>query len=327
MKAVVVERYGSSDVLEVRDIATPAPGAGEVLVEIHAASVNSADHRMMRADPFLVRLDNGLRRPKHPVLGMDFAGTVVAVGPGVTRFQVGDAVVGDVSNFGMGAYAEYVAAPEAAVARKPAGLPFAQAAALPLAGVTAWQGLQMAGGVRAGQHVLVNGASGGVGAYAVQIAKALGAEVTGTCSASKVDFVRSLGADHVVDYRQADVTQSDAQFDIILDIGAFRAAGDYRPVLKAGGIYVLVGGAISRLLRLLALKPLLQRTTGMRLAVLSAKFNPADMDALTVLVEAGQVVAYIDRRFSLAEAPEAMRYFESGAVRGNAVIEVRAATG
>ena len=222
MKAIVTEQYGSPDVLRLKEVAKPTPEDDEVLVKVHAASVNAGDWHLMRADPFLIRLMYGLRKPSRPILGSDVAGRVEAVGQSVTQFQPGDEVFGDLSNSGFGAFAEYVSAAESALIHKPARLSFAQAAAVPLAAVTALQALRDKGQLQAGQTVLISGASGGVGSYAVQIAKALGAEVTGVCSTAKVEMVRSLGADHVIDYTREDFTQSGQQYDLILAVGGRR---------------------------------------------------------------------------------------------------------
>ncbi|WP_147372994.1 NAD(P)-dependent alcohol dehydrogenase, partial [Calidithermus terrae] len=248
MKAMVYTRYGSPDVLELKEVPKPVPKAGEVLVRVHATALNAADWRLLTGTPRLLRLMFGLFRPKHPVLGADVAGRVEAVGKDVKGFKPGDEVFGDLSGSGLGGLAEYVCAKEQALALKPPRLAFEEAAAVPMAAVTALQGLRDAGGIRPGQEVLINGASGGVGTFAVQIAKALGARVTAVCSSQKVDLARSLGADHVVDYAKEDFTKSGRSYDLILDVAAYRPFSEYRPALGPQGVYALVGGHFNRIL-------------------------------------------------------------------------------
>jgi len=264
----------------------------------------------------------GLRRPKHPVLGSDVAGRVEAIGKGAKQFQPGDEVFGDVSVCGFGAFAEYVCAKETAVLRKPAGTPFEEAAAVPVAAVTALQGLRDGGKVQPGQRVLVNGASGGVGTFAVQIAKSFGAEVTGVCSTRNVDMVRSLGADEVIDYTQNDFTRNGERFDLILDVAAYRSLNDHKRALRPHGTYVLIGGGMARFSQAILLGPWMSMTGSRKVRTLMAKPNRKDLTALADLLETGKIKPVIDRRYTLPEVPEAIRYLEDEHGRGKIVITV-----
>ncbi|WP_437973992.1 NAD(P)-dependent alcohol dehydrogenase [Sorangium sp. So ce295] len=318
MKAIVQYEYGSADNLRLEEIPMPALRDDGVLVRIEAASVNAADWHMMRADPFFLRfLGFGLFAPKHRVPGADIAGRVEAVGKNVTRFRVGDEVFGDLSAHGWGGFAEYVCTSEQALAPKPSNVSFEEAAAVPLAALAALQALRDCGRARAGQRVLVNGASGGVGTFAVQIAKALNAEVTGVCSTRNLDLVRSLGADHVVDYTRSDVTRSGHEYDLIVDTAAYRPVSDYRRVLRDGGTYVLVGGTTGAFLRV----ALLGRWSGSKaMKAHASRPSAADLIALTKLIEAGTVRPVLDRRYPLSGVPEAVRYLESRRARGKVVV-------
>lgn len=324
MKAVICPAYGSPDILRLQEVAQPTPKANGVLVKIHAASVNAADWHLLRADPFLVRLMFGLFKPKVQILGADIAGEVAAVGPAVKQFQPGDAVFGDLSGAGMGAFAEYVAVPETALALKPANLSYTQAAAVPLAAITALQGLRDHGKLQPGQQVLINGASGGVGAFAVQIAKALGAEVTAVCSTTKVDLVRSLGADHVIDYTKADFARNGQQYDLILAANGNRSLADYQRVLTPTGIYVMVGGTMTQMVQALLLGPWYSLRSRQKLGNMLAQPNQQDLLFLKELLEAGKIAPMIDRSYTLAEVPDAIRYVEAGHARGKVVITVAA---
>ncbi|MFJ7156542.1 NAD(P)-dependent alcohol dehydrogenase [Streptomyces sp. NPDC101118] len=327
MKAVVQERYGAPDVLELREVERPAPGPGEVLVRVHAAAVNARDWHIVRGDPYVARLAFGLGGPRARVRGRDFAGRVEAVGPGVSRFRPGDEVFGDLGD-ADGAFAEFACAPERLVHAKPADLGFEQAAALPLAGNTALMGLRDVGGVREGSTVLVNGASGGVGTFAVQIAKALGAEVTGVCSTRNVPLVRSLGADHVVDYTQEDFTRSGRRYDVVLDLVGNRSLAEQRRVLAPDGILVLSGGGVFEggslfgpmglILKARAAAPLLRQ----RVAALTERPSGENLAVLAELAGSGRVVPAIDRTYALAEAAEAIRYLEVEHARAKVVITV-----
>jgi NADPH:quinone reductase-like Zn-dependent oxidoreductase len=322
MKAIVYQKYGPPDVLQLKDVTKPVPGDDEVLVRVHAASANPADWHVMRGDPFFIRLALGPLKPKHPILGADIAGRVEAVGKDVRQFQPGDEVFGNVSQSGFGAFAEYASVPEKALSPKPARLTFEQAAAVPLAALTALQGLRDKGRIRAGHKVLINGASGGVGTFAVQIAKAFGAEVTGVCSARNVELVRSIGADRVIDYTRDEVTRRPERYDLILDTAAFRSPWEYRRLLNPHGIYVLVGGSTARMFQMGFLMPLARMTGNRRIELVMSKPNQKDLLVLKDLIEAGKLTPVIDRSYQLAEVPEAIRYLEEGHARGKVLITV-----
>ena len=321
MKAVVYERYGSPSGLEFRELKRPTPKASEVLVRVHAAAVNAKDWRLLRADPFLVRLMGaGLLRPKHKILGLDVAGRVEEVGAKATQFQPGDEVFGDLSECGLGGFAEYVCAREDALALKPARLTFEEAAAVPMAAVTALQGLRDKGGIQPGQRVLINGASGGVGTFAVQIAKSCGAEVSGVCSTRNLDLIRSIGADHVIDYTKEDFTQSGQRYDLILAVNGYHPIQDYKRALSARGTYVMAGGSKAQMFEALLLGPWRFMAGTKRMAVLSAAPNQEDLIYVGELLEAGQVEPVIDRRYALHEVPDAIRYLEEGHSKGKVII-------
>jgi len=319
MKAIVYERYGPPDVLQLKEVEKPTPKEDEVLVEIHAASVNYGDSAVVRGEPFLVRLMGyGLRKPKHKIPGGDIAGRAQAVGSSVKQFQPGDEVFGDIGGCGFGAYAEYVSAPESALAVKPANITFEEAAAVPQAAVVALQGLRDRGQIQAGQKVLINGASGGVGTFAVQIAKSFGAEVTGVCSTRNLDLVRSIGADHVIDYTQEDFTQNEQRYDLILDIVANRSISDYVRTLSPKGTYVAVAfNPVS-----LFLGSLISMIGSKKVTSLSHKPSAEDLVFMKELLEAGKVVPVVDRRFPLSEVAEAFRYVGEGNARGKVVVTV-----
>ncbi len=324
MKAIVFERYGPPDVLELREVQKPVPAADEVLVQVYAASVNAADWRVMRADPFLVRLmGSGLLRPKHPILGADVAGRVAAVGRKVTHFEPGDEVYGDLSTFGNGGFAEYVAVPEKALALKPVNLSFEEAAAVPLAAVTALQGLRDNGQIRSGHRVLINGASGGVGTFAVQIAKAFGAEVTAVCSTEKVQQARSLGADHVIDYTEEDFTKKGRRYDLILAVNGYHPLWAYRRALSEKGRYVSAGGAMAQIFQALLLGPAISRVGNKKMGALTMEPKQSDLLVMKELLEAGEVAPVIERRYPLRETADAIRYVEEGHAEGKVVVVVR----
>ncbi len=323
MKAIVCHKYGPPDLLQVEDVERPSPGDHEVLVKIRAVSVNPLDWRLLRADPFFLRLMGfGLLAPKHKILGADVAGRVEAVGARVTRFRPGDEVFGEISDSGLGGFAEYVCAREDLLVAKPASMSFEEAAALPVAALTALQGLRDEGRVEAGQRVLINGAGGGVGTFAVQIAKSLGAEVTGVCSTGKLELVRSLGADHVIDYTGEDFTRSGRSYDVILDNAAYRPLRDYQRVLDAKGVYVLVGGPASMFLRAVFFKLWASLFGGMDVRIFTAKSNEDDLMALARMFEAGTLKPVIGRRHTLEELPAALRYLEAGHTQGKVVVTV-----
>lgn len=323
MQAVRQTKYGSPDVLQFVEVEKPAPRDHEVLVKVHAAGVNSADWRLLTGSPFFVRL-MGLGKGK--IIGSDMAGQVEAVGKGVLQFKPGDAVYGDIFSFGSGAYAEYVCVPEEAIAHKPANLSFEEAAAVPMAAVTALQGLRNLGHIQPGQKVLIYGASGGVGTFAVQVAKALGAEVTAVCSSGKVSMVRSIGADHVIDYTREDFTQNGQAYDLILAANGYRPITRYRDALTPTGKYVMAGGSMKQIFQAMLLGPLLSRKGGRKLAGLQAVPDQKDLLFLKELIEAGKIVPVIDRCYPFSEVREALRYLGEGHARGKVVITISTAT-
>ena len=322
MRAITFYEYGSPDVLKREERPIPTPGPGQVLVRVRACALNAADWHLLRADPFLARLALGLFKPRHNVLGCDLAGVVTAVGAGVTRLEAGDEVMGELGSSGWGAFAEYVCAPEGVLTPKPANLGFDQAAAAPLAGVTALQGLRRVGGLRAGESVLVNGASGGVGTFAVQLAKALGAKVTAVCSARNHALARSLGADDVIDYVKEDFTRGSRRYDLILAANGYHPLSDYKRALAPGGRYVMTGGAGKQMAAALLLGPLSSLGSGKRLGYLAMKSNLEDLELLRDRLADGSVRSVIDRTYPLEELPRALAYLEEGHARGKVVIQV-----
>ncbi len=321
MKAIVYQKYGSPDVLELKEVEKPTLKDNEVLIKVHAASANAVDWHLVRGDPFLLRLMGfGLLKPKYKILGADIAGRVEAVGRNVKQFQPGDEVFGDTIECGWGGFAEYVCASENALMVKPASMTFEEVAAVPLAAVTALQGLRDKGQIQPGQKVLINGAGGGVGTFAVQIAKSFGAEVTGVCSTRKLDMVRSIGADQVIDYTQEDFTKNRQRYDVILDVGAYRSIFDYKRALSPKGIYVMVGGSMARFFQVMFLGPWISMTGSKKMGNLMAKPNKKDLAFMSELLETGKVVPVIDRRYPLSEVAEALRYLEEGHAQGKVVI-------
>jgi NADPH:quinone reductase-like Zn-dependent oxidoreductase len=321
MRAIVQDGYGSADVLRLARIAPPEIAGGEVLVRVHAAGLDRGTWHVMTGRPYLLRLVAGVRAPRQPVAGLDVAGTVVAVGPGVTRFRVGDEVFG----FGRGTFAEYTAAREDKLARMPAGLTFEQAAVVPVSAVTAMNALTVAGHVRAGQKVLVIGASGGVGSYAVQLARALGAEVTGVCSTAKTGLVRSLGAAHVIDYAQDDFADGARRYDLIVDIAGNPALSRLRRALTPTGTAVLTGGedggnvtGMGRQLRALALSPFLHQ----RLTMLIPRQRASDLERVTEFLEAGTVTPSIGATYPLDQVQQAVRQLAAGQARGKIAVTI-----
>jgi len=322
MKAITYTEYGSVDVLKLTEVEKPTPGDKDVLIQVHATAANAGDWHLLHGAPFIIRLSAGLHKPKHHILGADVAGRIVAVGRNVTQFQVGDDVFGDLSASGYGGYAEYVAAPAHAVALKPAGMTFEQAAAVPSAALTALQALHEAGQIQAGQKVLVNGASGGVGTFAVQIAKALGANVTAVCSTRNVAMVRALGADHVIDYTQEDYTQNGCQYDVILDAAAYRPLAENQRVLAPTGVYVHVGGSADRFLEAMVIGAWRSRKHGQRFRTFVKQPMPQNLQYVRELLAAGKLAPVIDRHYPLYEAAEAVRYLEQGHAQGKVIITV-----
>ena len=322
MKAVVYTKYGSPDVLQLKEVEKPTPKDNEVLIRIHAASANAADWHLLRGDPFLLRLGYGLLKPNNTILGADIAGRVEAVGNNVTQFQPGDEVFGDISGCGLGGFAEYVSVPEHAVISKPASMTFEEAAAVPMAAVTALQGLRDKGQIQPGQKVVIHGASGGVGTFAVQIAKAFRAEVTAVCSTRKVDLVRSIGADHVIDYTQEDFTKNGQRYDLILAANGNRSMFEYKRALAPTGRYVVTGGSMAQLFQAMLLGPLLSTAGRQKMGNVLARPNQKDLACMKELLEAGKVIPVIDRCYPLSETAEAIRYLEAGHARGKVVITV-----
>ncbi len=324
MKAIVYTEYGSPDVLQLKEVEKPTPKDNEVLVKVHAASVNAADWHLMRGTPFLARFVNGLQKPKNTKLGADVAGRIEAVGRNVTQFQGGDDVFGCIPIHELGSFAEYVCAHEDALALKPAEMTFEQAAAVPLAAFTALQGLRDKGQIQPGQKVLVNGASGGVGTAAVQIAKSFGTEVTGVCSTRNVDMVRSIGADHVIDYTQEDFTKNGQRYDLIFDAVGNRSVSDCKRALTPNGICAVAGfTTLSHLFQVIVLGSWVSRTGSKKIGLMeTANPNKKDLLFIKELLEAGKVVPVIDRTYPLSEVPEAIRYLEEGHAQGKVVITV-----
>ncbi|MGO8950332.1 MAG: NAD(P)-dependent alcohol dehydrogenase [Ktedonobacterales bacterium] len=322
MKAIVHTRYGSPDVLALQEVEKPDPKGHEVLVQVHAASVNTLDWHLMRGQPFLVRTGgNGLSKPKDPRLGVDLAGRVEVVGANVTQFQVGD----DVFGIGRGTFAEFACAAENSLALKPTDLSYEAAATVPIAAVTALQGLRDKGHVRPGEQVVVQGASGGVGTFAVQIAKAFGAEVTAVCSTRNVDQAGALGADHVIDYTQEDFTKKRQRYDLIVAVSGYHPISAYLRTLRSTGRYVLVGASTHlfwALFQALLLGPVISRMGSKKLGGFVANPTQQDLVFLKELLESGKVVPVIDRRYPLSETAEAIRYLEEGHARSKVVITV-----
>ncbi len=321
MKAIIYTEYGPPDVLHLAEVEKPAPKDNEVLIKVHAASINAADLHLLRADPFPVRFQSGLLKPKNTILGADIAGRVEAVGGSVKQFKAGDEVFGDISGSGWGGFAEYVCAREDVLVLKPANITFEQAAAAPMAAVTALQGLRDYGKIQAGQKVLINGASGGVGAFAIQIAKAFGSEVTAVCSTSKAELVRSLGADHMIDYTKEDFTKNGKQYDLILAANGDRSISDYQRALTPAGIYAMTGGSMKQIFQAMALGSWTSKGNQKMVGVL-AQPKSADLAFVKDLLESGKVVAVIDRTYLLSEVPAAARYLEEGHAKGKVVIRV-----
>ena len=321
MKAITYTRYGPPDVLQLKEVEKPTPKEGEVLVEVRAVSLNAYDWRMLMADPFLVRLaTGGFFKPAKTIPGADIAGRVVAAGPSAKQYRPGDEVYGDISAGNNGGCAEYVCAPEAALAPKPANLSFEQAAAVPMAALTALQGLRDVGKVKPGQKVLIYGASGGVGTFAVQLAKAFGAEVTAVCSTRNVDMVRSLGADHVIDYTKQDFAKSGERYDVILAANGGRSIFDYKRALNPQGIYVMAGGSGLQLFQALLLGPWLSKSDGQKLTHISAHPSQNDLKMISEFLQSGKVVPVIERCYPLSETADAIRYLHEGHARGKLVI-------
>jgi len=321
MKAIVQTSYGEpSEVLEIREVEKPTPKEDEVLIKIKAASITFGDLTAVKGEPFIGRLWTGLREPKVKTPGKDVAGQVEEIGTNVTEFKPGDEVFGDVSECGWGAFAEYVSVSENVLVEKPANITFDAAGAVPESAVVALQGLQQ-GQIQSGQEVLIYGASGGIGTFAVQIAKSFDTEVTGVCSTRNVEMVRSLGADHVIDYTKEDFTQNGVQYDLILATAGYRSIFDYKRVLAPGGHYVATGGEMAQIFQPMLLGPLTS-SGGRTMTNLSMKSDKEDLAFVKELIEAGKVTPVIDKSYPLSELPEAFQYYAEGRSRGKVVITV-----
>ena len=323
MKAIVSTRYGPPAVLALEEVQKPAPTEDEVLVKVHAASINYSDAAFVRGKPLMVRLiGSGLLQPRYRIPGSNIAGRVEAVGKNVKQFQPGDEVFGDLSDCGRGGFAEYVAVPEHALALKPANSTFEEAAAVPEAAVVALQGLRDLGKIQSGKKVLVAGASGGIGTFAVQIAKSFGAEVTGVCGTRNLDLVRSIGADHVVDYTREDFTQNGKRYDLILATAGYRSIFDYARALAPQGNYVVTGGSMAQVFQPMFLGPLISKPAGKKVGNLILKTNQEDLPFMKTLIEDGKVTPVIDKCYPLSEIAEAIQYYGEGHARGKVVLTV-----
>ncbi len=319
MKAIVCTKYGSPDVLQLKEVEKPTPKDNEVLVKVHAASVNDWDWGLLRGKPFMNRLLFGLLKPKNTIFGCDIAGRVEAVGRNAKQFQPGDEVFGDLSGGGFGGFAEYVCARENALVMKPASMTFEEVAAVPQAAVLALTGLRYKGQIKPEQKVLINGAGGGMGTFAIQIAKSFGAEVTGVDSTRKLDLMRSIGADHVIDYTKEDFTKNGQCYDLILDNVVSRSIFDIKRVLSPKGIYVMVGGSMARFFQIMFLGLWISMLGSKKIGILAHKPNK-DLAFIIELFEAGKVAPVIDRCYPLKEVAEALRYFGKGHAKGKIVI-------
>jgi NADPH:quinone reductase-like Zn-dependent oxidoreductase len=323
MKAILHTKYGPPDVLQLSEVEKPVPGDDEVLIKVHAASVNTADCYILKGEPFLVRIiDGGILKPKYNIPGSDIAGQVEAIGRNVKQFQLGDEVFGNLSSYGRGGFAEYVCAPENALALKPDNISFDEAAAVPLAAVTALQGIRDIGKIRPGQKVLINGASGGVGTFALQLAKFFGAEVTAVTSTNKVEMANSIGADHVIDYTQEDFTQSGQLYDLIIAVNGYHSIFDYKRALSSRGMYIMIGGSLPQMFQAMLIGPCISMTGSKKIGTVSLRPNQEDLVFMKELLEAGKVVPVIDRRYLLNEVPDALKYLEEGHALGKVVITV-----
>jgi NADPH:quinone reductase-like Zn-dependent oxidoreductase len=325
MKAIVYTEYGAPDkVLDLHDVEKPVPKSDDVLVRVLAASVNYSNAAFVSGDPFIVRIMGaGLMKPEFRILGTDIAGQVEAVGEDVTQLSPGDEVFGDLSDCGRGGYAEYVAVPEDVLGLKPSNMTFEEAAAVPEAGAVALQGLRDKGEVQAGEQVLIVGASGGIGTYAVQIAKALGAEVTGVCGTGNLDLVRSIGADHVIDYTREDFVEGGGRYDLILATAGYRSIFDYARALKPEGRYVVTGGSLAQVFQPMFLGPLISMRGSKKVGNLLLEINKENLVALKDLIEAGKVKSVIDRCYPLDEIAEAIDYYRRGHARGKVVLTMK----
>jgi NADPH:quinone reductase-like Zn-dependent oxidoreductase len=320
MKAIVQEKYGPPEVLHLTEVDKPVPTDDQILIKIRAVSINGSDREKVRGRPLYVRI-GGLRKPSYPIPGSDFAGQVEAVGKNNTEFKPGDELFGELPGY-YGGLAEYACTHGRTLALKPAGLTFEQAAAIPQAGAIALLGIREKGQVQPGQKVLINGAGGSAGSFAIQLAKLHGAEVTGVDNTGKLDFMRSLGADHVIDYTRKDFTQTGQQYDLILDLIAHRPVFAYRQALRPGGTYYFAGGSVAVIFQVLLLGPLIRKTSTKNIRMLAVPQSRQNLLAITELCASGQVIPVIDRQYSLAEVPAAVRYVSEGRAKGKVVITI-----
>jgi NADPH:quinone reductase-like Zn-dependent oxidoreductase len=320
MKAVISSTYGSPKELELKEVEKPVPKDNEVLVKVHATSVNFGNLALLRGKPFLVRFAFGITKPKYSIPGGDMAGRVEAVGLNVKAFQPGDEVFADLSGSGWGAFAEYVAVPEDVLVQKPTGCSFEEAAAVPMAGATALQGIRDKGEIQPGQKVLIYGASGGVGTFAVQIAKSYGAEVTGVCSTRNVELIHSIGADHVIDYQRVDFRKQKQQYDLIIGVNGHQPLSVYKRALKPEGRFVHVGGSGLQMFQTMTEGPWISMTGKKKMGAFLHKPNTADLHYMKELLETGKVKPVIDKIYTLSEIKEAFEYFEEGHAQGKVII-------
>lgn len=320
MKAIVYEKYGSPDLLSLQEVETPTPTDDQILIKIIATSINGADKENLIGKPFYTRI-SGLFKPRYPILGSDIAGCVAAVGKNITEFKIGDEVFGEIPNY-HGGFAEYVCTSGSTMALKPAKLTFEEAAAIPQAGTIAWQGIREQGNVKSGQKVLINGAGGSGGSFAIQLAKLYGAEVTGVDNSHKLEFMRSLGADNVIDYQQQNFTKTGKQYDLILDMLASQSAAAYEQALASNGTYFCVGGSLKSIFQILVRGRRIKQKSGKTIQMLAVPQNRQDLVAITELCESGKITPSIDRCFPLAKLPDAFRYIESGHAKGKVVINI-----
>ncbi|MFD1739633.1 NAD(P)-dependent alcohol dehydrogenase [Bacillus salitolerans] len=322
MKAIVYQKYGSPEVLKLKEIEKPVPSENQVLVKVHAASLNFGNVVLLKGEPFLARFAFGLLKPKYSIPGGDIAGRIEAIGKNVKQFQVGNEVFGDLSICGWGGFAEYVAVPEEALVLKPSSISFEEAAATPMAAVTALQGIRDKGKIQPGHKVLIYGASGGVGTFAVQIAKSFGAEVTGVCSTRNVNIVKSIGADHVIDYTKEDFTLKAEHYDLILGVNGSRPLSVYKRALKPNGTFIHVGGSGSQLFQTLAFGPIISMSGTKKMSSLLQRANRKDLHDISDLLDSGKIKPIIDRRYKLSDIKEAFNYFGEGHAQGKVVITV-----
>jgi NADPH:quinone reductase-like Zn-dependent oxidoreductase len=320
MKAIVYTQYGTPDELRLEEVAKPVPADDELLIKIHSVSLNRSDWEGLIGKPLYARV-GGLLKPSHPILGSDIAGRVEAVGKNNTRFQVGDEVFGDILAH-MGGFAEYVCVRGKVMALKPATMTFEQVSTIPQAGIIALQGIRDKGQVQPGQKVLINGAGGGTGMFAIQLVKLYEAEITGVDNTGKLDFMRSLGADHVIDYTRENFTKNGKQYDLIIDLIAHRSVFDYQRALKPTGSYFFVGGSVSIIFQILLLGPWIRRATGKKLRILAVQPNQKDLVSIVELCDTGKIILVIDKQYPLHKVPEALRYLGEGYAKGKVVITV-----